>query len=56
MLDNKTAGISITSLPQVITLSKLDLTILVNCFIAGNHRIKFSAGEVLFFGIIQVNT
>jgi hypothetical protein len=55
MLDNKIAGISIAGLPQVIILSKLDLIILVNYFIAGNYRIKFSARKVLFFRIIQVD-
>jgi hypothetical protein len=54
--DNRTAGISITSLPQVIILSKLDLIILVNSFIARNYRIKFRTREVLFLRIIQVNT
>jgi hypothetical protein len=53
--DNKAAGISIAGLPQVIILSKLDLIILVNSFITGNHRIKFRARKVLFLGIIQVN-
>jgi hypothetical protein len=53
--DNRTAGISIVSLPQVIVLNKLDLIILVNSSIAGNYRIKFGAKEVLFFGIIQVD-
>jgi hypothetical protein len=56
MLDNRAAGVSITGLPQVIALSKLDLIILVNSFIIGNYWIKFGAGEVLFLGIIQVNT
>jgi hypothetical protein len=56
ILDNRIIGISIAGLPQVIVLSKLDLTILVNCFIAGNYRIKFSAGEALSLGIIQVDT
>jgi hypothetical protein len=56
ILDNRAAGISITGLPQVIILSKLDLIILVNSSIAGNHRIKFGAGEVLFLGAIQVDT
>jgi hypothetical protein len=56
ILDNKTAGISITSLPQVIILSKLDPIILVNSFIAGNYRIKFRAREALFLRTIQVDT
>jgi hypothetical protein len=56
MLDNRAVGISITSLSQVIILSKLDLFILVNSSIAGNYWIKFRAGEVLFLGIIQVDT
>jgi hypothetical protein len=37
ILDNRTAGISITSLPQVIALNKLDPIILVNSSIAGNY-------------------
>jgi hypothetical protein len=56
MLDNRAAGVSIIGLPQVIILSKLDPTILVNSSIAGNYRIKFGAREVLFLGIIQVDT
>jgi hypothetical protein len=56
MLDNRAAGISIVSLPQVTILSKLDLIILVNSFIAGNHRIKFRARKVLFFRTIQIDT
>jgi hypothetical protein len=56
ILDNKAAGISITSLPQVIILNKLDPIILVNSSIIGNYWIKFGIGEVLFLRIIQVNT
>jgi hypothetical protein len=56
ILDNRTAGISTISLPQVIALSKLDPTILVDNSIAGNYRIKFGAREALFLGTIQVNT
>jgi hypothetical protein len=56
MLDNRTAGVSIISLPQVIALNKLDLIILVDSFTAGNYWIKFGAGEALFLGIIQVDT
>jgi hypothetical protein len=52
ILDNRTAGVSIASLLQVIILSKLDLIILVDSFTAGNYRIKFGVGEVLFLGII----
>jgi hypothetical protein len=37
MLDNRAAGVSIASLLQVIILSKLDLTILVDSFITRNH-------------------
>jgi hypothetical protein len=55
MLDNRTAGVSTASLSQVIILNKLDLIILVDSFIARNHRIKFGAGEVLFLGIIQID-
>jgi hypothetical protein len=55
MLDNRTAGVFIAGLTQVTALSKLDPTILVDSFIAGNHRIKFRVGEVLFLGIIQVD-
>jgi hypothetical protein len=56
MPDNRTAGVSTTSLPQVIAFSKLDLIILFNSSIAGNHRIKFGAGKILFLGTIQVDT
>jgi hypothetical protein len=52
MPDNKTAGVSIVGLSQVIILSKLDLIILVDSSIARNYRIKFRAKEVLFLGII----
>jgi hypothetical protein len=52
MPDNRAAGVSIVGLPQVIALSKLDPIILVDSFIAGNYRIKFRAGEVLFLKII----
>jgi hypothetical protein len=54
--DNKAAGISIVSLPQVTILSKLDPIILVNSSIIGNYRIKFRAGEALSLGTIQVDT
>jgi hypothetical protein len=53
--DSRAAGISIASLPQVTALSKLDPTILVDSFIAGNHWIKFGAREALFLGTIQVD-
>jgi hypothetical protein len=56
MLDNKTAGVSIASLPQVIILSKLDPTILVASFTTGNYQIKFRIKEVLSLGIIQIDT
>jgi hypothetical protein len=56
MPDNRTTGVSITSLPQVIALNKLDLIILVDSSIARNYWIKFRAGEVLFLRIIQVDT
>jgi hypothetical protein len=56
MLDNRAAGVFITSLSQVIALSKLDLIILVDSSIIRNYRIKFGAGEILFFGTIQVDT
>jgi hypothetical protein len=55
MPNNRTAGISIVSLPQVTALSKLDPIILVNSSTAGNYRIKFRAREVLFLRIIQVD-
>jgi hypothetical protein len=55
MLDNRTAGISIASLPQVIILNKLDLIILVDSSIIRNYQIKFRARKVLFLRIIQVN-
>jgi hypothetical protein len=54
--DNRAVEIFIASLSQVIILSKLDLIILVNSFIARNHRIKFRIREILFLGIIQINT
>jgi hypothetical protein len=56
MPDNRTAGVSIAGLPQVIILSKLDPIILVNSSIAGNHRIKFRTKKVLFLRTIQVDT
>jgi hypothetical protein len=56
MLNNKTIRVSITSLSQVIILNKLDLIILVDSFIIRNYWIKFGAGEVLFLGIIQIDT
>jgi hypothetical protein len=56
ILDNKTAGVSIVSLPQVTILNKLDPIILVNSSITGNYRIKFRTGEVLFLRIIQIDT
>jgi hypothetical protein len=56
ILDNRAAGVSIAGLPQVIILSKLDLTILINYFITGNYWIKFSIRKTLFFRIIQVDT
>jgi hypothetical protein len=37
MPDNRTAGISIASLPQVIILNKLDPIILIDSFIIGNY-------------------
>jgi hypothetical protein len=45
--DNRAAGVSTASLPQVTVLSKLDPTILVDSSTAGNYRIKFGAGEAL---------
>jgi hypothetical protein len=56
MLDNRVAGVFIAGLPQVIVLSKLDLIILINYFIAKNYRIKFNTRKTLFFGTIQVDT
>jgi hypothetical protein len=56
MLDNRVVEVSIAGLPQVITLSKLDPTILVNYSTTRNHRIKFSARKVLSLGTIQVDT
>jgi hypothetical protein len=56
ILDNKTAGVFITSLLQVTALNKLDLIILVNSSITGNYRIKFGVKEALFLGTIQVDT
>jgi hypothetical protein len=56
ILNNKTAGVSIASLFQVIVLNKLDPIILVDSFITRNHRIKFRIREILFFRTIQINT
>jgi hypothetical protein len=56
ILDNKAAGISTVSLPQVTALSKLDPIILVDSFITRNYRIKFRTRKALFLGIIQVDT
>jgi hypothetical protein len=56
ILDNRTAGVSIVSLSQVIILNKLDLIILINSSITGNHWIKFRIRKTLFLGIIQVDT
>jgi hypothetical protein len=56
MPNNKTTGVSITSLSQVIILNKLDLIILIDSSITRNYRIKFRAREVLFLGTIQVDT
>jgi hypothetical protein len=55
MPNNRAVGVSITSLSQVIILNKLDLIILVDSSIIRNHRIKFGAGEILFFRTIQVD-
>jgi hypothetical protein len=52
ILDNRTIGVFIISLPQVIVLNKLDLIILVNSSIIRNYRIKFRAREVLSLGTI----
>jgi hypothetical protein len=56
ILDNRTIGVSTAGLFQVIILSKLDPTILVNSFITRNYWIKFRVRKVLFLRIIQVNT
>jgi hypothetical protein len=56
MPDSGAAGVSTAGLPQVTALSKLDPTILVDSSTAGNHRIKFGAGEALSLGTIQVDT
>jgi hypothetical protein len=56
MPDNGTVGVFIAGLLQVIILSKLDPTILVNYSIARNYRIKFSARKALSLGTIQVDT
>jgi hypothetical protein len=55
ILDNKAAGISTTSLPQVIILNKLDLIILVDSSIIRNYWIKFRAGKILSLRTIQVD-
>jgi hypothetical protein len=55
MLDNRTAGIFITRKPQVVVFQKLDLIVLIDIFIAGNHKICFRKGEVMFISIIQVS-
>jgi hypothetical protein len=52
MLDSGAAGVSTTRKPQVIAFQKLDPTILIDISIAGNHKICFGKGEVVFIGII----
>jgi hypothetical protein len=56
MPDNGAAGISTTRKPQVIAFQKLDPIVSINISIIGNHKIRFRKGEVIFIGIIQVNT
>jgi hypothetical protein len=56
MPDSRAVGVSTATLPQVITLNKLDPIILVNSSIAGNYWIKFRTGKVLFLRIIQIDT
>jgi hypothetical protein len=41
MLDNRTAGVSITRKPQVVIFQKLDLIFSINIFITRNHKIRF---------------
>jgi hypothetical protein len=52
MLDNGTAGVSITRKPQVIAFQKLDPTVSINISIIGNHKICFGKGKAISIGII----
>jgi hypothetical protein len=56
MLDSGAAGVSIARKPQVIAFQKLDLIVSIDISIAGNHKIRFGKGEVMFISIIQVST
>jgi hypothetical protein len=56
ILDSGTAGVSTTKKPQVIALQKLDPTILINIFIAGNYKIRFGKREAISISTIQVST
>jgi hypothetical protein len=55
MLDSEAVGVSITRKPQVIAFQKLDPIVLIDTFIAGNHKICFGKEKVIFIGIIQVS-
>jgi hypothetical protein len=55
MPDSGAAGVSITRKPQVVAFQKLDLIVSIDTFIAGNHKIRFGKGEVVFISIIQVS-
>jgi hypothetical protein len=56
MLDNRTAGVSITRKPQVVTLQKLDPIISIDISTTRNHKIRFGKEEVMFIGTIQIST
>jgi hypothetical protein len=56
MLDNGAAGVSITRKPQIVAFQKVDPTILINIFIARNHKICFGKGETISISTIQVGT
>jgi hypothetical protein len=55
ILNNGTVGVSITRKPQVIAFQKLDLIISIDIFIAGNYKICFGKGEVIFISTIQIS-
>jgi hypothetical protein len=56
MLDNGTIGVFIVRKPQIVAFQKLDPTISINTFIAGNYKICFGKGEAVSIGTIQVST
>jgi hypothetical protein len=56
MLDNRAAGVSIARKPQVVVFQKLNLIVLIDTFIVGNHKICFRKKEAVSIGTIQVST